>query len=115
MLPGSINSYDTTFFGDTMFKKMWNTFRSYFAHEGKKQDSWAVRRQEILDEYEALVQQLYKADTLAQLLELRKGLREFQQKLITNGIEIRGRPYVMELTKLWNAKYTYWKKKMRKI
>ena len=92
-----------------MFKKMWNTLRNYFIHENEIQVGWEVRRLEILDEYDSLIRRLYKADSLAILLELRTDIREFHQKLINNGLEVKGRPYVMQLTKFWNTKYKRWK------
>lgn len=92
-----------------MFKKMWNSLRNYFVREEQTQVGWEVRRQEILDEYDDLIRRLYKVDTLVNLLELRTDIREFHQRLINTGLELKGRPYVMQLTKFWNIKYKRWK------
>ena len=97
-----------------MFKKLLDDVRNFFStdkrivEQGYEQ---ALRKQLIIDEYKVLHEELKHAETLGQLLELRKTIREFQQDIIENQNYGWGKVYIEDLNKLWKQRYVQWKKK----
>ena len=94
-----------------MLKNLWGRIRDWFV--GSSSNSQALYRELIANEYKLILYALHRAHTLQQLMELRKRIREFQQLLIEGRLEYWGRSYVIDLNKLWNAKFRYWKDKAR--
>lgn len=90
-----------------MFKELWKRITDYVSPPP------VLYKENLVSEYKLVVKNLQIASSLAELLEVRKQIREFQQLLIQNKSELWGRSYMMDLTKLWNAKYKYWKRKAR--
>jgi hypothetical protein len=97
-----------------MFKKLLDDVRNFFS-TGKRTDEGgyeqALRKQLIIDEYKVLHEELRHAETLGQLLELRKAIREFQQDIIENNDFYWAKIYTENLNKLWKQRYTQWKKR----
>ena len=94
-----------------MFKALWNRIRNWIE---TNDTSEVVYKEFVLNEYKSVLYAIHRADNLNALLAARDRLRDFQQLLIENRVQYWGRQYVIDLTKLWNAKYKYWKNKVRK-
>ena len=94
-----------------MVKNLWYRIRNWFTTHGSTNQ---ILYQELaLNEYKSILYTLHRADTLQQLMALRSRIRELQQLLIENRLEHWGRTYIIDLNKLWNAKFKYWKAKAR--
>jgi hypothetical protein len=94
-----------------MWTKLWNRVRNWF--EASNQSN-VTYKELILNEYKSVFYAIHHAHNLNQLLAARDRLRKFQQLLIENHLHYWGKHYIIDLTKLWNVKYEYWKNKMRK-
>jgi hypothetical protein len=94
-----------------MLKNLWYRIRSWFAESTST--NHVLYQELITSEYKSILYALHRAGTLQQLMELRKRIRELQQLLIEGRLEYWGRPHIIDLTKLWNAKFRYWKDKAR--
>lgn len=94
-----------------MFKALWNRIRNWIE---TNDTSEVVYKEFVLNEYKSVLYAIHRADNLNALLAARERLRNFQQLLIENRLHHWGRQYVIDLTQLWNAKYKYWKNKVRK-
>jgi hypothetical protein len=95
-----------------MFKNLWNRIRSWISdNTGSSQ---VIYKQLIINEYKSVLYAVHRASNLQQLLDVRTRIRNFHQMLIENRLEFWGRPYITDLNKLWNAKFRYWKNKVRK-
>lgn len=94
-----------------MFKKLWYRIREWFvAHTSSHQP---VFKELVLNEYKSVLYTLHRADTLQKLIEARTRIEKFNQLLKESRLEYWGNTYVVNLSKLWNAKFRYWKEKAR--
>lgn len=94
-----------------MLKKLWGRIRGWFSTDSAT--TQLMYKELALNEYKSIVYTLRRADTLEKLLDTRKRIRKFQQLLIEGHLEYWGRVYIIDLNKLWNAKYKYWKNRAR--
>jgi len=94
-----------------MWQKLWGRIREFFAPSTVH--GQLLYRELIVSEYRSVLYAVTSARTLQQLLAARKRIRAFQQLLIESRLELWGRSYVIDLNKLWTAKYEYWKHKAR--
>ena len=94
-----------------MWSKLWGRIRGWFAVQSDT--GQLVFKELIISEYRSVLYAVHNARTLEQLLEARKRIRTFQQLLIDNRLEFWGRAYTVDLNKLWNVKFQYWKNKAR--
>lgn len=94
-----------------MLKNLWYRIRNLFSERpGTDQ---VLYQQLTVTEYKSILYALHRANTLQQLIELRTRIRELQQLLIESRLEYWGRPHIIDLNKLWNAKFRYWKTRAR--
>lgn len=93
-----------------MFKKLWGRIRNWFIQRNSTPSSKEI----AMAKYGKTFSKIRNASTLAELLSARDSIRDFQQYLINKKIEYWGRQLIIDLTKYWNVKYTYWKTKTRK-
>jgi hypothetical protein len=94
-----------------MWNALWNSIRNLFS--SSTADTPKVTTELMTNEYKSVLYQLHRANDLDQLLKSRKRIRQFQQTLIEYDLHRWGAPYITGLIKLWNAKYGYWKRKVR--
>jgi len=94
-----------------MLSQFWNRIRNFFTEA--ENSSTPVYKQLIVNEYNSVLYVIHRAHTLQQLIDARKRLRQFQQLLIENRLELWGRKHTTDLNTLWNAKFIYWKNKQR--
>ena len=94
-----------------MWKKLWGNICELFAPSdahGK-----FLYKEAIVSDHKSVLYAVHNARTLQQLLDARNRIRALQQLLIENRLEFWGRSYIIDLNKLWLAKYEYWKHKAR--
>jgi hypothetical protein len=94
-----------------MWKRLWGNICELFAPSDAH--STLLYKELIVSEYRSVLYAIHSARTLRELLDARKRIRAFHQLLIQNRLELWGRSYVVDLNKLWNAKFEYWKNKAR--
>jgi hypothetical protein len=94
-----------------MLKNLWYRIRRWFLESASSNN--ILYQELVVNEYKSILYALHRANTLQQLMELRTRIRELQQLLIESRLEYWGRPHIIDLNKLWNAKFKYWKTKAR--
>lgn len=94
-----------------MLKQLWNRIRGWF--EDNTENKELVYKELMINEYKSVLYDLQQAHNLQLLMEVRKRIRNFQQLLIESKLQLWGRNYIIDLNKLWNAKFKYWKNKTR--
>jgi hypothetical protein len=96
-----------------MWKKLWGSICELFAPN--HQHEQLLYKELIIGEYKSVLYAVQSARNLRELLDARNRIRAFQQLLIQNRLEFWGRIYIVDLNKLWNAKFEYWKNKARSL
>lgn len=94
-----------------MFKKLWGRIRNVMSFIPESEVY--MSKEMMIAEYRSVLYAIHHAQNLQQLLHVRQRIRDFHQQLIENSLEIWGRKQVVELNRLWNAKFKYWKNKTR--
>lgn len=94
-----------------MFRRFWNRIRDIFAVDTT--ETLRVTKELIIAEYNSVLYELYRADSLETLLKVRRRIRKLHTLMVDSEMEFWGRRYIVHLTKLWNAKFQYWKDKAR--
>lgn len=94
-----------------MFKKLWGRIRNVMS--SIPESEVYMSKEMMMNEYRSILYAIHHAQNLQQLLHVRQRIRDFHQLLIESSLETWGRNHVVELNRLWNAKFKYWKSKMR--
>ncbi len=94
-----------------MLKQLWNRIRGWF--EDNTENKELVYKELMINEYKSVLYDLQQAHNLQLLMEVRRRIRNFQQLLIESKLQLWGRNYIIDLNKLWNVKFKYWKNKTR--
>lgn len=92
-----------------MFRQIWNKICNIY---DSLTTSTAVETY-VISRHRGILNTIRSAENLSQLLEAKKSIREFHLYLVDVKLEYKFRYMVVGLTSYWNAKYNYWKRKMR--